>query len=172
MADNLKAKRIQGGRFTADDKIECKFAYTGEAYTCLHYIEQIAGVDVTHGGGAAAGDKLHYKNQDRDADGDGIIDYSTTEMYVEQASKGESVIKIVAEIMYKAEHDAWETESVAWYAANTTTVGSGDTMQIIPNEGVLMNESGTGYADEPPYPASTIFKTGEIVLEWRDDTYK
>ena len=87
MADNLKAKRIQGGRFTADDKIECKFAYTGEAWTCLHYIEQIAGVDVTHGGGAAAGDKLHYKNQDRDADGDGIIDYSTTEMYVEQVSK-------------------------------------------------------------------------------------
>ena len=84
MADNLKAKRILGGQFTADDTLEIQLTTATDLYSCVQHIEVVSGIDVTHGGGAASGTALHYKAEERDADGDGIIDYSSSEMTIVQ----------------------------------------------------------------------------------------
>ena len=132
----LKARRISGNSFSAEDKLEVTFNSDSQDISLmLHTIELVSGVNVTHGGGAPADEYLHYKSTGRDANADGIIDYSDVEMTLEQVEKGTSVIKVVCGVITKAEVDA------------------------IDNDGFV----GTL---EP-----TIFKTGEITLQWSDDSF-
>ena len=162
MAD-LKARRVLGGRFTADDTLELQFTYTGTAYRCAQHIEIVSGVYVTHGGGAAAGENLHYKAIERDADGDGVIDYNSTQMTIVQEEKGTSVVKAVVEIILKSEHDAWVKEHEVWHDAYVTeTTGENDE---------TIEEVADDAPSPPAYPTVTEYKSGEITLEWDDDTF-
>ena len=92
----LKARRISGSSFSAEDKLEVTFNSDSQDISVMtHTIELISGVAVTHGGGAPADEYLHYKNTVTDANADGIIDYSGVEMPLVQVEKGTSVIKVV-----------------------------------------------------------------------------
>ena len=112
-----------------------------------------------------AGDEIETRFQ---YDGDmqscvQYIDYTTTKMRVVQAQKGESVIKVVFEIITKPQHDAWVTEYQAWVDAYVT--------QVTLENGDVDYEVDDGAPDRPDYPVVTVYKSGEIVLEWRDDTF-
>ena len=162
MAD-LKAKRILGGTYTADDTLELQLTYTGQAHSCNQYIEVLSGPTVTHGGGASASTPLHYKSAITDADGDGIIDYSTSQMTVVQASKGTSVIKVVANVLLKADVDTWQTNYNTWLDTYTSIVVNEDG-----NDELVLAD---GAPDAPVYPTATTYKSGEITLKWEDDTF-
>ena len=114
----LTAVRTQGGQFTSDDTLRVTLDNDGSLAFCVHNLEVVSGVEVTHGGGAGSSTTLHYKAVERDADGDGNIDYSSSEMKVEQVEKGTSVIKVCASIILKSEHDAWQTAYDAWETEN------------------------------------------------------
>lgn len=163
MAD-LKAKLIRGDRFSAEDTLEIKLTYTGTAYSCEHYIESVSGVDVTHGGGASASTRLHYKSKDRDADGDGNIDYSSSEMKVVQAAKGTSVIKVCASVLLKKDYDAWATAHESWQEDNL--------VELELEDGSKIEVYKEDPEDAPSYPTGTVYKSGEITLEWSDDSFK
>lgn len=139
---DLQARRIRGDKFTAEDVLEVVLNNENiDLNLCVYSIEKISGVNVTHGGGGEAGVFLHYKNHDVDANSDGIIDYSSSEMKVEQEEKGVSVIKVIAEIITKAEYDRVVAENEAWEEGDPDVV-----------------------------PADVIeLETGEITLEWSDD---
>ena len=118
---DLKAKITRGGKFSAEDIIETQLTYTGDIKTCIQKLELISGVDVLHGGGATATTPLHYKSTERDADDDGIIDYTTTEMQIVQVEKGVSVIKIVADVLLKADYDTHAAALRVWSDAYATS---------------------------------------------------
>lgn len=100
---NLQARKINGNVYTSEDTVEVNFTGNSkEIETMVYTVEVISGVDVTHGGGAPSGEYLHYKAIERDADGDGDIDYTSTEMVIKQTGKGESVIRIKGEFITKA----------------------------------------------------------------------
>ena len=160
---SLRAKQISGSKYTANDLIETRFQYDGDMQSCVQYVELISGVDVTHGGGVSADERLHYKARERDADENGIIDYTTTKMSVVQTQKGESVIKVVVEIITKPQHDAWQTEYTAWEDEYVT--------QVTLENGDVDYQVDAGAPDRPDYPSLSVYKSGEIVLEWRDDTF-
>lgn len=160
MADNLKAKRILGGQFTADDTLEIQLTTATSVHSCVQHIEVVSGVDVTHGGGAASGTQLHYKAEERDADGDGVIDYSSSEMTIVQVEKGTSVVKVVANIILLSEHNAFQTTYDTWITDNTT----GEFPNIVLNDG-------SSWDDIPTYPATTELKSGELTLTWGDDSF-
>ncbi len=170
MAD-LKAKLIRGDRFSAEDTLEIQLTYSGAAYSCEQHIELVSGVAVTHGGGASATTPLHYKAVDRDADGDGNIDYSSSEMKVEQVEKGTSVIKVCASIILKSEHDAWQTAYDAWETENMITITLDDGTEAVVYKNGSDSEDNPPTSNAPAEPTPTIYKSGEITLEWGDDTF-
>tara|TARA_R110002012_G_C11639791_1_gene610518 strand:+ start:392 stop:895 length:504 start_codon:yes stop_codon:yes gene_type:complete len=166
MAD-LKARRVLGGQFSADDTLELQFTYEGDAHSCIQHIEEISGPTVTHGGGAAAATPLHYKAWMRD-DGstdavDGVIDYASSMMTMVQTEKGTSVVKAVANIILKADYDAWVTTHANWvstYVTETTT-----------DQNEILWKLEDGAPDEPAFPEPTEYKSGEITLVWQDDSF-
>ena len=152
---NITARRISGSAFSAEDKLEVTFNSDNQPMSSVvHTIELVSGVNVTHGGGGLVGDYLHYKAAERDADGDGIIDYSDIEMALVQESQGTSVIKVVCEAVTKAEADAFNIEMQAYSERQEVAEG-------------LEEE----FTEELPTLTPTILKTGEITLEWSDDTF-
>lgn len=164
MAVTLKAKRIRGDKFTSEDLIEAQFEYTevGTMAQCLTTIELVSGVDVTHGGGADAGQYLHYKAVEVDGDENGWIDYSSMNIQVQQEEKGESVIKIVFRYTTVAEDSQYEADYNAWSDAyQTITILADGTQEVVTAP------------DAPAAPSLTytVIKSGEIPLEWSDDTF-
>lgn len=169
----LTARRTEGGQFTPDDTLEVTFDYDGTLMYCVHYLEIVSGAEVTHGGNAASSTPLHYKAIERDADGDGVIDYSTVTMRLVQTEKGTSVVKVCAKLITTEENNTYQTNLTNWLTANCT---SSDTVEdesvigfrhtdgktYVANEGVSM-------ADRPQPPSETEYKTGEITLVWQDD---
>ena len=152
---NITARRISGSTFTAEDKLEVTFNSNNQPMaSVVHTIELVSGINVTHGGGGLAGDYLHYKAVERDADADGIIDYSDIEMSLVQESQGTSVIKVVCEAVTKAEADTFKTEYEAWAERKEVAIG-------------LEEE----FTEEAPTLTPTILKTGDITLEWSEDTF-
>ena len=152
---NLQARRISGSSFSAEDKLEITFASDNQPMSSVvHTIELVSGVNVTHGGGGQPDEYLHYKAVERDADADGIIDYSDIEMDLVQETQGVSVIKVVCQAVTKAEADAFNVEVEAYIVRKEVAEG-------------LEEE----FTEEPPTLTPTILKTGEITLEWSEDTF-
>ena len=152
---NLQARRISGSSFSAEDKLEITFASDNQPMSSVvHTIELVSGVNVTHGGGGQPDEYLHYKAVERDADADGIIDYSDIEMALVQETQGVSVIKVVCQAVTKAEADAFNVEVEAYIVRKEVAEG-------------LEEE----FTEEPPTLTPTILKTGEITLEWSEDTF-
>ena len=164
MAVTLTARRSRGDMFTAEDDIEVVFDYSdvGIMQEAFCTIEQISGVTVTHGGGAAAEAYLHYKAYDLHADADGYIDYTNQSVQCTQAEKGVSVIKIKVQYCTKTDYDAWQTSMTAFQATHETT-------EVLANGEVIVTRAD----DAPQEPQLTYdtLKTGEITLNWSDDTF-
>jgi hypothetical protein len=152
---NLQARRISGSAFSAEDKLEVTFNSDNQPmYSVVHTVELVSGVNVTHGGGGQPNEYLHYKAVERDADSDGVIDYSDIEMALEQETQGASVIKVKCEAVTKAEADAFNAEVEAWVERKQVAEG-------------LEEE----FTEEAPTLEPTILTTGEITLEWSDDNF-
>jgi hypothetical protein len=152
---NITARRISGSTFSAEDKLEVTFNSDNQPMaSVVHTIELVSGINVTHGGGGLVGDYLHYKSVDRDADADGIIDYSDIEITVVQESQGTSVIKVACEAVTKADADAFNVEVEAYLERQEVAVG-------------LEEE----FTEVAPTLTPTVLKTGEITLEWTTDTF-
>lgn len=160
---SLKAKLTSGNSYTNRDTIETQLTYSGDANIMLMSLEVISGPDVTHGGGALASESLHYKSVDRDAV-DGVIDYRTCNLFVVQSAKGTSVIKIVASLLLQADVDDWQALDDAWSDAYETVYldNQGNTAYV---------EIADGAPDRPIFPGPTIHKSGELTLEWADDSF-
>ena len=152
---NIQARRISGSSFSAEDKLEVTFASDNQPMSSVvHTIELVSGVNVTHGGGGQPDEYLHYKAVERDADADGIIDYSDIEMDLVQETQGVSVIKVVCQAVTKAEADAFNVEAEAYNERKEVAEG-------------LEEE----FTEELPTLTPTILKTGEITLEWSEDAF-
>jgi hypothetical protein len=160
---NLQAKMKSGSKFSDEDILEVVFNSDNiPVATVVHTIKVVSGPAVTHGGGGLAGDYLHYKSVERDADADGIIDYSEVEMRVVQESQGTSVIKVVCATISQADADDFNT-AMSEFSARVEAAG---VTEETPN-----GTDGTFTEEAPTAPDSTILETGEITLEWSDDTF-
>lgn len=161
---NLQARRISGSAFTAEDVLEVVFNPGNtimEAVTLS--IELVSGENVTHGGGAIAEEYLHYKAFERDADADGIIDYTETFMVLVQDTPGTSVVRVICKAVTKdnaiAVRSVYEHYQASALAAGVT--------EDKPNgiDGTFTEEPPTITVDE------IVLKTGEITLEWSEDSF-
>lgn len=151
----LQARRTQGSKFTQEDLLETVLDTNNtDMASVVHTVELVSGVDVTHGGGAEAGVFLHYKAVERDANSDGIIDYSHTMMWVRQEERGVSVIRIACEAVTKSDAEAYEAAMEDWVerqqAAHVDLVE---------------------FTEEAPVLNKTLLSTGDITLEWLEDTF-
>ena len=155
---NLKARRKSGSINHNLDSIEVVL-YTDnqDMDSVVHTIELVSGVNVTHGGGGQAGEYLHYKANERDADADGIIDYSNVMMELVQEAQGTSIIKVKCQAIIKADADAFKAVMDAWVERREVALGLGE-----------------NFTEETPTPPATLITeltTGEITLEWSEDTF-
>ena len=161
---SLQVRRTSGNDFTDEDRLETRLTYSGNLHTCVHTINVVSGPDCTHGGGAAAGEYLHYHNHGVDADSDGFIDYSTSNMFVVQETKGDSVIEVWAKVVFQADVDQFLAEHSAWSDAYETV--------YLDNKGsVAYVEIAEGAPDRPVQAAPTIYKSGQITLKYGDDSF-
>ncbi len=150
---NLQARKDRASTTSPLDSIEVVLDTDNQALDLVvHTIELVSGVNVTHGGGAQPGEYLHYKSIDRDADGDGIIDYSNVIMELSQEEQGTSVIKVKCQI---TEVNSYKSDIDAWVERREVALGAGE---------VFTEET-------PPPPPTTELTTGEITLEWTEDTF-
>jgi hypothetical protein len=153
---NIQARRISGSSFSAEDKLEVTFNSDNQPMSSVvHTIELVSGSNVTHGGGGQPNEYLHYKSVYRDAEEDGVIDYSDVEMALVQETQGTSVIKVIAKVITKAQIDTFNADGIAYQ----------DRVDDVLNKGEEVVE-------EPPLPIeATVIKTGDITLEWGDDNF-
>jgi len=142
----IQTRKLRGDRFTANDTIEVSLI--NEDIVPIHVshtIIMVSGAEVTHGGGGKPEDYLHYKAVERDADADGVIDYSLTEMNLVQSEKGTAVVKVGIEYV---------------------------TQQVINDHQELIDSlpEDINPDDHPPMDSIQV-ESGEITLEWTDDTF-
>jgi len=160
---NLIARIKKGGKFSKDDLLEVVLESNGENINiATHSVEKVSGEGVTHGGGSECGTYLHYKSVDRDVDENGIIDYSSVDMSVSQDSVGSSVIRIVARIITQEAQDNFISEADIYKsAADNAGVTS-----------ALPNGTDGSFSQTPPEPPTpVVLKTGEITIEWLEDSF-
>jgi hypothetical protein len=151
---NLQVRKISGNTFTSADKLEVVFSSDNQPMdVVLHTIEHVSGPSVTHGGGGSAGEYLHYKAVERDADADGIIDYSTTEMRVVQEEQGASVIKVACSVITKAQADILKIANIEWSARM-----------------MAASDADEEFSEAPPSQDPIILTTGEVTLMWAEDS--
>jgi len=154
---NLKARRVSGNSFTAEDILEVVFNSEEQPIDyVVHSVEVVSGVPVLHGGGAKAGDFLHYKKSDEVNSDNVISDYSNILMNVTQETQGISVIKVVAEVVTVAMMEEYIHNSQIWQAR--------------------LNASGLSHDDFeqqelPPVINSLKLKTSDITLTYNEDTF-
>ncbi len=152
---NLQARRISGSTFTAEDKLEVRFDSDNQLIeSVVHTIGLVSGINVTHGGGAQPGEYLHYKAIERDADDNGVIDYSDVEMALVQESQGVSVIKVMCQIFTKENADNFNTECQEWAARRD-----------------LAFESNSAFTEEAPSPVFNFIETANINLAFTTDGF-
>jgi hypothetical protein len=149
---NLQARRVKGDVFTSNDTIEIKVSGVLTSLVYMTYaIEVVSGPSVSHGGGAAADEYLHYKAKERDADSNGVIDYTTSIMNVSQASEGDSVIRIKGLYLTQEKQSQYIVDMEAFDATMSTLT---DLVEI-----EALRES------EPTLTPDSI-STGLLTLSW------
>ena len=151
----LQARKINGNVFTSEDRVEVNFTGDSKLLASMVYtVEVVSGQNVTHGGGASAGEYLHYKAVERDADSDGDIDYTSSEMTIVQVEKGTSVIRIKGEYVTKlalAEYN----EAKDQYEETLATLTDISDIEA--------------HRENEPQPISPEhLTTGNITLEWNE----
>ena len=147
---DIQARRISGSSFSAEDKLEVILNTDNQDLSsAVHTVELVSGVDITHGGGAPSGEYLHYKSVEIDADENGFIDYSNVNIVVEQQEKGTSVIKIKISVVTQQMQDDYAQAYQDWE-----------------NEPESDDKS-----EEGPALTPIELSTGEITLEWSEDSF-
>jgi len=139
---NLQARKIRGDINTAEDGLEIKLDTSETLATCVYRVILVSGVGVTHGGGASADTYLNYLSADDE-------DWSLLRMHILQEGEGTSVIKIEASINTQATDDAYVEEYQNW----------------------VNNPDEEAKGPEPVYPDPIILETGEITLEYAEDSF-
>ena len=169
----IQARTVAGFKTNSHSVIDTRLDWESavrETITVTHSIELVSGVSATHGG-AAAGVYLHYKNVDVDADSDGTVDYTSTQINCTLAETGTAVIKICATIDSLADRTAaqatWKTWDDARIAEETRQKGLHGVDQDTINANMVIwfesNVEPTGYI--PP-----VIKSNNLTIEWSDDT--
>ena len=130
----LTARRTEGGQFTPEDTLEVTFDYDGTLRYCVHFLEIVSGGEVTHGGGAGSSTPLHYKAMEEDADGDGVIDYSTVTMRLVQTVKGTTVVKACASLITTEEFNTYQTNIDNWEKQTVQSATHLVILQILANK--------------------------------------
>jgi hypothetical protein len=152
---NIQARKISGSTFSAEDKLEVIFNSDNQPMaSVVHTLELVSGSKVTHGGGGQPDEYLHYKAVERDADDNGIIDYSDVEIVLVQEEKGTSVIKVKCSVITVVDATAYDLE-----------IGSFEERKAV---ALTLNEE---FTEESPTSPETILTTGEITLDWQDDLF-
>lgn len=153
----MQVRRVSGSMFTSEDTLEVRMVDSeGPLEILTHTIDIISGPNITHGGGGQPGEYLHYKSLERDADGDGNIDYSLCEIPVKQESKGDSVIIVTGKYCTKAEIEAHEAALSAW--------------QTKMQELTELAEVEALEKELPVFEFSFV-STSEVTLSWGDDDF-
>jgi hypothetical protein len=147
---DIQARRISGSSFSAEDKLEVTFNSDNQLMaSVVHTIELVSGSNVTHGGGGQPDEYLHYKAVERDADDNGIIDYSKVFIQVEQTTTGTAVVRVKAQYITQQMTDEHTQEYQDWE-----------------NEPESDDKS-----EEGPALTPIELSTGEITLEWSEDSF-
>jgi len=171
----IKARKVYGSQYSSEDLIEVEMVIDKDIVLCNHTVVLVSGVPITHGGGASSGEYLHYKSHERDADDDGNIDYSNLVINIEQQEKGTSVIKIVAEYATQEEIDAYDAKNDADFEQWKTDTGFVPAIELNygvepPEEVESLDGSEAFWLEVEPFQKSTV-ETGEITLDWTEDTF-
>ena len=168
----IQARTVAGFKTNAQSVIDTRLDWESavrETITVTHSIELVSGVSATHGG-AAAGVYLHYKNVEVDADADGTVDYTNTQINCTLSEIGTAVIKICARIDSLADRTAaqtaWKTWDDARKAEETRQKGLHGVDQDTINANMITwfksNVEPTGYI--PP-----VIKSNNLTIEWSND---
>jgi len=170
----IQARTVAGFKTNAQSVIDTRLDWESavrETITVTHTIEAVSGVSATHGGGAAAGVYLHYKNVDVDADSDGTVDYTNTQINSTLAEKGTAVIKICATIDSLADRTAaqatWKTWDDAKKAEETRQKG----LHGLDQDTILANMTTWFDSNVEPTPyIPPVIKSNNLTIEWSDDS--
>ena len=172
----LQAKKLGGDATNSRNIIETRIVFEENeqlekgAYSVVHTIEHVKGSTVTHGGGAEAGQYLHYKSNETDVDEDGDIDYSSTTLHTEMQYYGLSEIKAVAKVTDLSKLAAFQKEWADW-----NEVFNAYRKEVNERHGPTLEAEKLihFWEDDNPAPEdlhSTVeIKSGNILLEWTHD---
>jgi hypothetical protein len=146
---NLQVRKLSGSVFTADDRLEIVLDAGGnDMVQVIHKVDVVSGPSVTHGGGIDSETWLHYK-ENVDV---GFVDYSNVQMSVTQIEQGTSVIKVQME----------------GYTATSWNKFLSD-LETYTNQPYVGEEEALAEPIKDDY--KTKLETGNITLEWSDDTF-
>lgn len=150
----LKAKKINGSRFTNEDLLKVVLNVNNDnVHLAFFTIQHVSGASVKHGGGAEAMEYLNYLPSEEIAPNTNEIEI---EMSLIQQEEGESIIKVLAKVVLKSTYDTWHQQWVDWDAGlqqadNTDEYREANPEPLLGNDGIL--------------------STNNIVLEWLQDNY-
>ena len=169
----IQARTVAGFKTNSQSVIDTRLDWESaarEVITVTHTIEPVSGVSATHGG-AAAGVYLHYKNIEVDADADGTVDYTNTQINCTLAEKGTAVIKICAKIDNHADRTTAQNTWSTWNEAlkverQRLRVLHGIDDDLIGAGLVTWGESNA----EPSHYNPTVIKSNNLTIEWLDDS--
>ena len=169
----IQARTVAGFKTNAQSVIDTRLDWESavrETITVTHSIELVSGVSATHGG-AAAGVYLHYKNSEVDADSDGTIDYTNTQINCTLAEAGTAVIKICAKIDSLADRTAaqgtWKTWSDAKADERQRLNEAHGVDQTARKDGL---DTWLASNAEPAGYVPSIIKSNNLTIEWSEDS--
>ena len=169
----IQARTVAGFKTNAQSVIDTRLNWESavrETITVTHTIELVSGVSATHGDGAA-GVYLHYKNIEVDADADGTVDYTNTQINCNCAETGTAVIKICAKIDSLADRTAaqntWSTWSDAKADERQRLKGLHGIDDALVDAGLNTWLSSNA---EPAVYVPPIIKSNNLTIEWSDDS--
>jgi len=169
----IQARTVAGFKTNSQSVIDTRLDWESaarETITVTHSLELVSGVSATHGG-ALAGVYLHYKNFDVDADADGTVDYTNTQINCTVAEKGTAVVKVCARIDSLADRTAAQTVWKTWDDARKAEIQRLKGLHGI-DEG-LVNAGFVTWTDsnaEPSAYVPPVIKSNNLTIEWSDDS--
>ena len=169
----IQARTVAGFKTNAQSVVDTRLDWESavrETISVTHSIELVSGVSATHGG-AAAGVYLHYKNVAVDADADGTIDYTNTQINCTLAEKGTAVIKVCAIVDSLADRTAAQATWQTWQDAFEVEIARLRGLHGIADDLVTAGENTWKSSNaEPSAYVAPIIKSNNLTIEWSDDS--
>ena len=169
----IQARTVAGFKTNSHSVIDTRLDWESaarEVITVTHTIEPVSGVSATHGG-SAAGVYLHYKNVEVDADADGTVDYTNTQINCTLSEKGTAVIKICANIDNHADRIAAQNTWTTWNDAKKVEENRLNEAHGV-DQTARKNGLDTWLASnsQPAGYVPTVIKSNNLTIEWLDDS--